>query len=258
MRAAGPIVIWCLALGLVASAAAEPPGPDSSHTGALNSSASSPGQGAVAGQAPAGAPTTKSAPQVPGQASADAPTSGTAPQITTDAAYATSATSAVVTGNGNPGGEPTRLRAKYAPSTARWCVSHGAQGKSSRTRAQKLGSGHEMISELSVKLEGLTGETEYCVELVVTNRSGTAHGGQVRFKTTAGGAGGVAQASRSRTSPTSRNPASPSRRPVASSSWPTTAIVAVVALGTTVLGGLLFVAAARLRSRRRDSAPVAG
>jgi len=242
MRAAGFVVIWCLTLGLAEGAAAEPPGPGLSHSGAPNSAASNPSQGRAIGQA-----------------SADAPTSRSAPQVTTDAAYATGATTAVVTGNGDPDGQATRLYARYAPVTTRWCTSHGAKGKSSRTSSQKLGSGHEMISELSVKLEGLAAETEYCAELVAVNKSGKAHGGQVLFKTLPEGTPTGAQASRTPGLPSPpQSPSSPSGRAVASASWPTTAIVAVAALGAAVLGGLLFLAMARLRSRRSDSAPAIG
>jgi len=243
MRAVGFVVIWCLALGLVEGAAAEPPGPGLSRSGVSSSVASSP-----------------SKTPVNGQASADAPISGSAPQVTTGAAYATGATSAVVTGNGDPDGQATRLYARYAPASARWCSSHGVTGKSSRTRSQKLGAGHEMISELSVELEGLSAETEYCTELVAINKSGTAHGGQVRFKTSPEGTQGAAQVPRRPALPSSsQGPSSPPGRAVAPSSWPTTAIVAVAILGAAVLGGLLVVAMAKLRSRRRGSArPVAG
>ena len=232
-RALGFAVIWCLALGLVQGAAAEPPAPGPNRTGAQNAGSA---HGAAANPNRAGKSTTASA-----------------PQITTDAAYATGATTAIVTGNGDPEGQPTRLHAGYAPSGARWCTSHGDQGKSARTRPQKLGSGYEMISELSVTLEGLTAGTEYCVELVATNSSGTTHGGQVRFTTSAPSTQGGAQASSIPPRPP-RSPPAPSIRVAASSSWPTAAVVVVVALGAALLGGMLAVTRARLRSRRRDSA----
>jgi hypothetical protein len=42
-----------------------------------------------------------------------------------------------------------------------------------------------MVSEILVTLKGLTPSSEYCVEMVAHNASGTAYGGQVRFTTTA-------------------------------------------------------------------------
>ena len=240
MRAIGFIVIWCLTLGLVQGAAAEPPAPEQNR-GGVGSTAS------VAGSEHAA---------VAHGDRVHTSTVASAPKITTDAAYGTGAMTAIVTGNGDPEGWPTRLHADYAPAGERWCTTQGTKGKPARTRPQKLGSGHAMISELSVKLEGLTGGTEYCAELVATNRSGTSHGEQVRFATSADNTLGGSQASRTPRLPRGASPSPPS---TPHSGWPRAAIVTVAALGAILLGGVLAVTRAKLRPRRRDSTgPVAG
>lgn len=242
MRAIGFVVSCCLALGLVQGAAAEPPASESNRTGVRTT-------GSALGS---GAPRSRHETATDRNRARTSTVASAAPKITTDSAYATGATTAIVTGNGDPEGQPTRLHAKYARSDARWCTSHGAKGKSARTRSQKLGSGYEMISELSVTLEGLTAGTEYCVELVATNRSGTSYGGQVRFTTSAADTQGGAQGSRTPPPPLRRGP---SQFPPATahSSWSPTATIVVAVLATVLLGGLLLVTYARLRPRRHDS-----
>jgi hypothetical protein len=107
------------------------------------------------------------------------------PVIATDGAHATGVTSAVVEGNGDPEGQSTTLYADYALASEPWCTSGGVTGSLAQTMPQELGSGHAMLSEIVVKLDGLAPGSEYCAELVAANASGTAHGGQVRFTTPA-------------------------------------------------------------------------
>ncbi len=109
----------------------------------------------------------------------------TPPSIATDGAHATGATTATVEGNGDPEGQDTTLHADYALASSQWCTSGGAASTPAETAPQSLGSGHVMVSEILVKLEGLTPESEYCTELVATNASGTAYGEQRRFTTSA-------------------------------------------------------------------------
>jgi hypothetical protein len=105
----------------------------------------------------------------------------TPPVVATDGAHATGSTTATVEGNGDPEGQGTTLHADYALASAQWCTSGGAASTPAETAPQSLGSGHVMVSEILVKLEGLTPGSEYCTELVATNASGTTRGGQVRF-----------------------------------------------------------------------------
>jgi hypothetical protein len=107
------------------------------------------------------------------------------PSVGTDGASPTSATSGTVDGNADPEGQRTTVRAYYALASERWCANDGAKGKMAKTTAEKLGSGYVEYSEVLVKLSGLVPASEYCVELVATNKSGKAYGGQVRFSTPA-------------------------------------------------------------------------
>ena len=106
------------------------------------------------------------------------------PAVSTDSARATGPTTAQVTGNADPGGQPTTLHADYALAGEAWCATNGASGAPAETKSQNLGSGNAMVSEIIVTLEALRPSSEYCVELVASNASETAYGGQVRFTTT--------------------------------------------------------------------------
>jgi len=114
---------------------------------------------------------------------APATASASLPLVATDGVEATSTTTARVEGNANPNGEKTTLRALYAVASSRWCTSHGAKGKASKTAPIKLGSGNIEYSEILVPLSGLAPNQLYCTELVAHSRSGTAHGGQLSFMT---------------------------------------------------------------------------
>jgi hypothetical protein len=107
------------------------------------------------------------------------------PAITTDGATATSATSALINGNGDPEGHETTLHAGYALASEPWCTSGGAAGSPLETAPQDLGSGSVMLSEISVELQGLAPGSEYCAELIAHSDVGTTDGGQVRFVTSA-------------------------------------------------------------------------
>jgi hypothetical protein len=115
-----------------------------------------------------------------GAASAQASSS---PSAATDGVSVTGPTSARVSGNGDPEGESTTVHADYALASDLWCTSGGKEGAPAETTPEPLGSGSAMVSEILVTLEGLTPSSEYCAELVATNASGTAYGGQVRFTT---------------------------------------------------------------------------
>lgn len=106
-----------------------------------------------------------------------------APLIATDGASATSAGTARVIGNGDPGGLSTTVRAYYARVNEQWCLSHGSEGTHGETGPHELGSGDVEISEILVELTGLDPSSEYCTELVAENADGTTHGGQVGLTT---------------------------------------------------------------------------
>jgi hypothetical protein len=111
------------------------------------------------------------------------PAQASPPMVTTDGAHATSATTAIVEGNANPEGQSTTLHADYALVSEPWCTSGGKEGTPNESASQTLPAINGEISEILVKLEGLTPGSEYCVALVAVNASGTANGGQVRFTT---------------------------------------------------------------------------
>jgi hypothetical protein len=101
-------------------------------------------------------------------------------------AFSTGATTATVEGEVNPTGQSTQYHVAYDLASSEWCTSHGSSGSpASSTTPVTLGFTDETFHPVSVPLSGLTAEREYCAELVASNASGTAHGGQVRFSTPA-------------------------------------------------------------------------
>ena len=131
------------------------------------------------------------------------------PTVATDGVHATGATTASVSGNADPEGQSTTLHADYGPAGGLWCTSDGKEGTPSETAPENLGSGNVMYSEIVVGLEGLTPGSEYCVELVATNASGTTLGGQRQFTTPARAASPptvATELSRLGTSPTTAPP----------------------------------------------------
>jgi hypothetical protein len=256
-REASLFVAACLMLGLPRVAAAEPAAPEQHPSSGKHAS------GAVGSHA-TGAPTQVSA-------------IGSRPVVVSDGAHATSATTASVEGNADPEGALTRLHVAYAVAKERWCTSNGAKGvPAAKSASLNLGSGHGMLSEIAVKLEGLTPGVEYCADLVATNRFGTSHSRQIRFTTPDEGAqsaasrpSGPTQAPSRTSRPSSSTQVTPAEsrpsRPTQSSptqssrGWPTAAIITVAVLGVLLLGGLAVVARPRLRARRQGSArPAAG
>jgi len=109
------------------------------------------------------------------------------PVVATDGVQVLSATTARLSGNADPEGQSTTLRADYAPAGSTWCASGGAEGTPTETDPVPIGSLNAMISELTIDLEGLTPGTEYCAQLVAQNESGIAFGGMVAFATLAQG-----------------------------------------------------------------------
>jgi hypothetical protein len=105
------------------------------------------------------------------------------PLVATDGVVPSGPTSARVDGSADPEGSETVLRADYAPASAQWCVSGGADGAPLETVGEALGAGDVMYSEVSVGLEGLSPGVEYCAELVASSEAGTSRGGQRRFTT---------------------------------------------------------------------------
>ena len=105
------------------------------------------------------------------------------PGAATAGAFATGPSTAIVDGSVEPNGESTSVHADYALASEPWCTSRGAAGAPSETAPKELGVLHGVVSEVVVKLEGLTPNREYCAELVAQNESGTALGGQVSLTT---------------------------------------------------------------------------
>jgi List-Bact-rpt repeat protein len=107
-----------------------------------------------------------------------AASAGTPSAITFDT-YSTGATTATVEGVVHPNGESTTYAAQYDAATSLWCTSGGTSGSPANTTA-----GVDPIPDgdfVSVALSGLTENTSYCAQLVATNGSGDADGGQVAW-----------------------------------------------------------------------------
>jgi hypothetical protein len=109
-----------------------------------------------------------------------------APSASTSNALSTGATTATVEGEVNPAGQATEYHVAYGLASSEWCTSFGSKGSpASSTTPVTLGFTDATFHPVSVALSGLTAGKEYCAELVASNASGTAHGGQVRFSTPA-------------------------------------------------------------------------
>jgi len=82
----------------------------------------------------------------------------------------------------NPNGLTTTYRVDYDLASSEWCSTSSSSGSPAHsTTEQPLGSIDTDYHDVSVDLTGLTARTDYCAELVVTNGSGSAEGGQVWF-----------------------------------------------------------------------------
>ena len=110
---------------------------------------------------------------------------GGAPSADTYYATVTGATTATVDGDVNPTGQTTTYKVEYGLASSTWCTSGGSSGSPSSTTPQTLGYTDTSFHDVTVDLTGLTAGTHYCADLVATNGSGSADGGQVSF-TTAG------------------------------------------------------------------------
>lgn len=97
-----------------------------------------------------------------------------APTAVTGATTSVGATTAVVTGKVDPGGEATSWYVEYGTST-----SYGA-----RTGARSAGNGTAQV-DVTEQLRGLTTGATYHYRLVATNAAGTARGADQTFSTRA-------------------------------------------------------------------------
>jgi hypothetical protein len=96
----------------------------------------------------------------------------TAPSAVTGQPSSVGATSAVVAGKVDPGGEETSWYVEYGTSAA-----YG-----SRTTARSAGNGTAQV-DVSEQLKGLTTGATYHYRVVATNAAGTGRGADVTFTT---------------------------------------------------------------------------
>jgi phosphodiesterase/alkaline phosphatase D-like protein len=97
-----------------------------------------------------------------------------APTVVTGQATSVGATSAVVSGKVDPGGEETSWYAEYGTTTA-----YG-----SRTTARSAGNGTAQV-DVGAELRSLTTGATYHYRVVATNASGTSRGADITFTTRA-------------------------------------------------------------------------
>lgn len=108
-------------------------------------------------------------------------TQGT-PSVDTNAATATGATAATVTGDVNPIGQQTTYKVEYDLASSAWCASGGASGSAAHTTPPtSLGATDDNFHNVSVDLGGLTSSTEYCGAVVATNQYGSGVSYQVSW-----------------------------------------------------------------------------
>ncbi len=101
-----------------------------------------------------------------------------APAVFTSDAYSTSATTAIVKGQVDPGGESTTYSLEYDVASSDWCTSGGASGF-----PITIGPAGPISTAggVSFPITDLTIGNDYCAQLVATNSSGQATGGQVQW-----------------------------------------------------------------------------
>jgi hypothetical protein len=106
-----------------------------------------------------------------------------APTVATDDVSGTSGAVTTLYGEIDPAGQSTAYQAQYALSSSQWCTSLGASGLPTATTAAQTigGSGQDADQEVSVALSGMSPGV-YCAELVATNVTGSASGGQIVFQ----------------------------------------------------------------------------
>jgi hypothetical protein len=105
------------------------------------------------------------------------------PRVYINSAGAKSATIARVEGGAATFGEDTKLYMDYASASELWCTSAGKEGTPLQTELEDLGDGFIEYGEMILELKGLLPESEYCVDWVATDASGTTRSQQVRFTT---------------------------------------------------------------------------
>ncbi len=89
----------------------------------------------------------------------------------------TGATTATVEGQVNPSGQSTQYHVAYDLASSEWCTSGGLAGSPAHSTAPvTLGFTDATFHQVSVELTALTGGSEYCVELIAVNGSGTSEG----------------------------------------------------------------------------------
>jgi hypothetical protein len=105
------------------------------------------------------------------------------PVASTDDASPTGASTATVDGEVNPGGQATTYLAEYDLDSSDWCESGGSSGTPQfSTQSQSLGFTDTSFHQVSIDLTGLIVGDDYCVDIVATNSSGSADGGQQFFE----------------------------------------------------------------------------
>jgi hypothetical protein len=105
-------------------------------------------------------------------------TFGGPPVASTNDAFPTGATTATVEASVNPSGLATTYVVEYDVASSDWCQT-GSGTPQFSTQPQSLGFTDTNFHDVSVNLIGLTPGTGYCADLVATNSSGRADGGQV-------------------------------------------------------------------------------
>ena len=102
------------------------------------------------------------------------------PAVNINGAESTGASTAVVDGDVNPVGQTTSYEAQYDLASSAWCTG-GSGSPAHTTSPQPLAYTDDNYHDVSVSLNGLTPGQAYCVELVATNTSATAHSDQAQF-----------------------------------------------------------------------------
>jgi hypothetical protein len=69
----------------------------------------------------------------------------------------------------------------YSPAQETWCRTEGKEGIPLKTEPESMGN--LSTATAVIRVTDLAPATEYCAEIVVENRDGTAHGGQLTFTT---------------------------------------------------------------------------
>ncbi len=104
------------------------------------------------------------------------------PVVSSSGGTPTGATTETIGGEVDPVGQTTEYHVAYGLATSEWCTSFGGSGSPEHsTSAQTLGFTDATSHTVSVTLSGLSAGSKYCEEIVASNGSGTAQGGQVRF-----------------------------------------------------------------------------